>query len=97
MDAAFTLTRLMDELAALSEGGDFAGAEELLSSSLSLFPQHEPFLHLQLGRLYIRWNKLTSALNHLGRAAELSRDEILIAQVVEEVRVARTRQTGQTP
>lgn len=87
----------MEDLAALTESGDYQGAEELLSSALPLFPQHEPFLHFQLGRLYTRWNKLTSALNHLGRAAELSRDEILTAQVVEEVRIARGRQATQSP
>jgi len=88
---------MMEEIAALTESGDFSGAEELLTASLAHFPKHEPFLHFQFGRLYVRWNKLTSALNHLGRAAELSRDEILLLQVVEEVRVAKGKQALQTP
>lgn len=87
----------MEEIAALTESGDFVGAEELLTYSLGALTKHEAFIHFQFGRLYIRWNKMTSALNHLGRAAELSRDEVLIAQVVEEVRRAKGLQALQLP
>lgn len=98
MDAPLTLKGLMEELAALLEGGDFPGAEELLARALSAMPvQYEPFLHLQFGRLYARWNKLTSALNHFGRAAELARDEMLLVQIVEEIRAAKHRQAEQAP
>lgn len=100
MDATFSLARLIEEFNALCEAKDFEGAEELLAGALARQPQHEPFLHYQFGKLYAQWNKLSSAVNHLTRAAELAngkRDEIFMIQVVEELKQARNRQLMQQP
>jgi hypothetical protein len=100
VDAALTLTGLIEELNTLLEEHDYEGGEELLSQSFATFPKHEAFLHFQFGRMYVRWNKLSSALVHLGKAAELAKmagDETLMVQVVEEMRVARKVQAAQAP
>jgi hypothetical protein len=100
MDAPLTLARLMEEFSALLESHDFEGAEELLSISIGSWPKNEAFLHFQFGRLYRAWNKMSSAVNHLTKAAELTNsaaDEILLIQVVEELKLARKRQFEQTP
>ena len=40
---------------------------------------------------------MTSAMQHLGRATEVSRDEVMTAQIVQELRRARRLQAEQTP
>ena len=100
MDAAFAITGLIEEFESLIEEGDFEGAEELLAQSLDRAPQLEAFFHFQYGRLYSRWNKLTSAVNHLNRAAELSKsrgDELFTIQVVMELKSVKDRQAAQRP
>lgn len=100
MDAPLTLAGLNEDLNVLMECKDYEGSEELLSQAMGFMPKHQAFLHFQFGRLYIRWNKISSAINHLGRAAELAKmkeDEALAVQIVEELRNARKVQAEQTP
>jgi hypothetical protein len=90
----------MDELNALTASGDFEGAEELLCQSLGQSERLDPFVHFQFGRLYARWNKLTSATNHLCRAVELAQaasDELLSNQILEELKTVRQSQVAQRP
>src|SRR5262249_21854310 len=100
MDAPLTLAGLIEELNVLLDGKDFEGGEELLSQAIGFMPKHEAFLHFQFGKMYVRWNKMSSALAHLGKAAELAKmkeDETLAVQIVEELRNARKAQAEQTP
>ncbi len=97
MDAALAFTRLMDQLFALLEAQDFEGAEALLSAALGRKNKYQAFLHFQLAVLYRQWNKLTSAVNHLHKAAELTKSEILVVQIRQELRRARTLQAEQQP
>jgi len=98
VDAAFTVTRLSEDLSSLIEGGDFEGAEELLSSALGTHPQWTAFIHYQFGRLYHRWNKLSSALSHLNHAVEGSAgNELFMVQVLDELNSVRKEQRGQRP
>lgn len=100
MDAALPIEGLIQEFSALVEAEDFEGAEELMAQALGSQPNYEPFLHYQLGRMYIQWNKMSSAVNHLGKAAELAQaraDALFLLQVVEELRLARKRQAEQCP
>jgi hypothetical protein len=79
---------------------DFEGAENLLLFSLGATPKNDAYLHLQLGKMYVVWNKLTSSLNHLTKAAELAQsaeNEMLVLQVLEELKAARARQQEQAP
>jgi hypothetical protein len=100
MDAPLTLAGLNEEFNVLIENHDFEGGEELLSFAMGTMPKHQAFFHFQLGRMYVRWNKMSSALAHLGKAAELAQknaDEILALQIVEELRSARKIQSEQQP
>jgi hypothetical protein len=105
MDVARNFTRLMEEFYALCEVQDFAGAENLLAvaSAGGIFPanaHYAAFLQFQYGIMYARWNKLTSATNHLRKAAELAHaddNEPLLVQICEELRRVRTRQMEQQP
>jgi hypothetical protein len=100
VDAAFSVAGIIEEFEALVSGGDFEGAEELLAQSMGASPQLEAFFHFQYGRLYSRWNKLTSALNHLLKAAELSKlrgDELFTIQVVSELKSVKEKQAAQKP
>jgi len=101
VDAPFTLTGLIEELTGLLEEKDYEGGEELLSQAFGSLPaKHEGFIHYQFGKMYVRWNKMSSALVHLGKAAELSKmngDEMLMVQVIEEIRHARKLQSEQDP
>jgi len=100
MDAPLTLTGLIEELNILLEGRDFEGGEELLSAAIGNMAKHEAFLHYQFGKMYVRWNKMSSALVHLGRAAEIAKlkdDETLAVQIIEELRNARKIQAEQAP
>jgi hypothetical protein len=103
VDASLSLAGLTETLSGLLEAEDYEGAEELLLRQLSqpsLNPQFETFLHFQMGRLYGRWNKLSSAIQHLALAAEQARqraDEILLYQVLEEFKLAKHRQLEQRP
>jgi hypothetical protein len=100
MDAPLTLAGLIEEFNILIEANDFEGGEELLSFAMGTMPKHQAFFHFQLGRMYVRWNKMSSALAHLGKAAEIaeqSDDEILGVQIVEELRSARRIQSEQQP
>lgn len=100
MDVTFSLARLIEEFNALCEAQDFEGAENLLTRALTRHPEHDAFLHYQFGKLYSQWNKMSSAVGHLTKAAELAhskRDEIFMIQVTEELKHARKRQMQQTP
>ena len=100
MDASFSLTRLIEEVEALLAGADFEGAEAVLCGCLGREPRYEHFVHFQLGRMYARWNKLSSSLNHLSRAAELAHtlgDEILGVQIAAELSAVRRAQKEQKP
>ena len=100
MDVAFSATRVIEELESLLTGGDFEGGEELLAQAMAQAPKLEAFFHFQYGRLYARWNKLTSAANHLTQAIELSQlrgDELFTLQVLSELKSVRDRQVLQSP
>ena len=100
MDAEIAVTGLIEDFEAHLESGDFEGAEEILAGALSGQPRLEAFYHYQFGRLYGRWNKLTSAINHLTRSAELAKlngDEIFLIQVSAELKSAKDRQAQQRP
>jgi hypothetical protein len=100
MDAPLTLAGLNEELTTLLEERDYEGGEELLSFAMGAMPKHQAFLHYQFGKMYVRWNKMSSALVHLGKAAELAKqkdDEVLAVQIVEELRAARKVQAEQAP
>ena len=101
MDVAFSATGLMEELNGLLESQDFEGAEELLSQGIGAAPERlQGFFHYQYGRVYTRWNKLTSAVNHLTKAAELAHaagDELFLIQVADDLRSAKNKQAAQMP
>lgn len=100
MDVALALTRLIEEFNALLEDRDFEGAEELLNSALHDQPGARPFLHFQLGRLYHRWNKLTSAVHHLNHAVDLSiaeNNSLFLVSVLDELNNVKRRQLDQRP
>lgn len=100
MDAALSITGIIEEFESLVSGGDFEGAEELLAQSIGGAPQFEAFFHFQYGRLYSRWNKLTSAQNHLNRAIELAKlrgDELFALQAVSELKIVKEKQAAQMP
>lgn len=82
------------------ESGDFQGAEEILAAAIGGGSRLEAFYHFQFGRLYGRWNKLTSAINHLSKSAELAKsagDELFLIQVSTELKSAKDRQASQRP
>ena len=100
MDASFTLEGLVEEFESLVDTGDFEGAEELLTQALGARPKLEAFFHYQYGRLYSRWNKLSSAQNHLHKAVELAKltgDDLFAIQVVSELKAVKERQASQRP
>jgi hypothetical protein len=90
---------LIEEFHALIAGGDMGGAEELLSAAFGRGePREDAFLHLQMAKLYQRWNKLSSAVNHLHRAVELAADDrFLKLQIVDELASTRRQQELQRP
>lgn len=80
------------------EESDFEGAEELLSSALGSHPEWAGFIHFHFGRVYRRWNKLSSAVQHLNRAVEAAvGNELFLIQVLDELREARKAQVEQRP
>lgn len=100
MDASLTLEGLIAELDPLLESEDFEGAEALLLTGLGYHPGREYFLHYQLGRVYVRWNKMSSALAHLMTAAELAfvaDEDVFLIQIRDEIRHAKKRQAEQAP
>lgn len=100
MDVAFTLTRLTENVNALIEEGDFAGAEQSLVAALAEYPGYSAFLHLQIGRLYRRWNKLTSAIHHLHHAVEAAQaanENLILIQILDELNQAKNHQRSQRP
>lgn len=79
---------------------DFEGAEEILASALRAPSPFDAFVHFQYGRLYRAWNKMTSAVNHLNHAAELAQqraDQMLLMQIVEELKAVKRAQLEQRP
>ena len=100
MQSGLRLSQLLEDIDHLMGAQDFEGAELVLGRALSEIPDQEAFLHFQYGRLYLAWNKMSSAINHLNRATEIldpNRDATLWAQVTGELRLARRRQADQQP
>jgi uncharacterized protein HemY len=98
VDAAFTLTRLSEDLALLLDENDFEGAEELLSACLARHPEWQGFIHFHLGRVYRKWNKLTSAVQHLNQAVDAAvGNELFLVQVLDELNQAKKAQVTQRP
>jgi hypothetical protein len=101
VDAQITAAGLIEDFEAHLESGDFEGAEEILAATIiGSQPRLEAFCHYQYGRLYGRWNKLSSAIHHLAKSAELAKlagDEIFLIQVSVELKAAKDRQAGQKP
>lgn len=91
---------LFQEYLKVSDDHDFEGAEEILAQLLELASGIEGKIHFEFGRLYIRWNKLTSAIQHLRLAAEKANDQkdfLLLAQINAELGSAKDRQKTQKP
>ena len=100
MDVEISIEGLITPFNELLESGDFEGAEAHLASSLGQYPSLQALIHFQFGRLYVRWNKLSSAMSHLGTAAELAHaanDHVLLSIVQLEFKSARQIQVGQKP
>ncbi len=100
MDAQISVAGLAEDFESLLESGDFEGAEETLAAAISGQPQFEAFFQYQYGRLYSRWNKLTSATHHLLRAVELAQmkgDQLFVIQVMTELKSVKSRQISQAP
>lgn len=100
MDVEISVEGLISPFNELLEAGDFEGAEAHLSAGLALFPELHALVHFQFGRLYLKWNKLSSAVSHLGTAAELahsSKDLVLLSIIQIELKSARQNQLGQKP
>ena len=68
-----SLGKLVEELGTLLDDQDFEGGEELLSIAMGLMPERAAFLHFQFGKMYVQWNKMSSAVEHLSRSAEIAR------------------------
>ncbi len=100
MDATLALAGLIEEFNSLAGAEDFDGAEQLAASAFGRDLRTDSYLHYQLGRMYAQWNKLTSSINHFTKAAELAKsggDELFVLQVVEELKLAKSRQLKQAP
>lgn len=100
MDAAFALARLTEDVNSLVEAGDFEGGEAVLEGALAQYADFAPFLHFQMGRLYRRWNKLSSAIHHFHHAVEgaQSRGEnLFLIQILDELNLAKKDQLDQRP
>jgi hypothetical protein len=100
MDATLAFEGIISDFNALLESRDFEGAEETLVAALTTHREWEPLIHFQLGRLYRRWNKLSSSINHLTRAVEVlsqSSERLFLLQVTEELKLARQEQLLQRP
>jgi hypothetical protein len=98
MDAPLTLEGLDELVNFLITDGDYEGAEEILYSALGTMPENEKHIHFHFGKIYAKWNKLSSAMNHLGKALELSAgDEQFITQVEREIKRVKVLQLGQKP
>lgn len=100
MDASFTLTRLSEEFSTLVESGDLEGAEELLFAALGCNPGMAGFIHYHFGKLYKRWNKLSSAVHHLHHAIDVTvggGNEMFMIQILEELNSVKNEQRGQRP
>lgn len=100
MDAALALARLSEDVSSLIADGDFEGAEELLSGAFTVHSERSAFLHFQMGRLYRRWNKLSSAIHHLHHAvdaAQASGESLFLIQILEELNLAKKVQHEQRP
>ena len=100
MDATIALKGVVEEFNSLIGAGDFEGAEELVASVLGRDVKADCYLHFQLGRMYVQWNKLTSAINHLNKSAEMAKgsgEELLVLQIVEELKLAKKNQLQQLP
>lgn len=100
MDVEIPFEGLMLALSDLVEAGDFEGAEDHLNSCLAEASQYEALLHLEFGRLYLRWNKMSSAIAHLNRAAEAAYtrgERAVLLQVRMELKSAKLAQAEQKP
>jgi hypothetical protein len=100
MDAALFAAGLIEEFNVLLDQSDFDGAEGILALGYERQPELAAFFHFHSAQLYKRWNKLTSAIHHLIKAAELSKakgDELFLIQILEELKRVRRLQAEQQP
>jgi hypothetical protein len=100
VDVEISVEGLIEEFDSLLAAGDFDGAEMILEGALGGAPDLSAFIHYQYGRLYSRWNKLSSAIHHLTLAAEqahIGGDKLFTIQVVQELKAAKERQLSQRP
>jgi thioredoxin-like negative regulator of GroEL len=90
---------LIDALDQLLTNRDFEGAETLLYDALASWPvKRHAELHLHLARVYRAWNKLTSAIDHVMRAAERgTTDAGVRRQIDEQLASLRRAQSEQNP
>lgn len=111
MDAALDAQRLVSilleevdrHLSGPPGGVDWTGAEEILGAALGRknLKAYRALLHYEFGRLYQRWNKLSSAVSHYERAL----DELVRPRserqfrliILQELRSAREAQASQQP
>lgn len=100
MDASLAASRLVEDLNVLLAEKDFEGAEEFLSSALNGPAPQKLIAHYQLGRIYIEWNKLSSAITHLEAAVDLAHEtneRLFLIQIVSELDRAKNFQRRQRP
>ena len=98
MDAALAAAGLDQALAELLANRDFDGAETLLYDALTRAPAElRAEVHLALARVYAAWNKLTSAIDHVLRAAEGASDPGLRRRIEDQLTTLRRAQATQDP
>lgn len=79
---------------------DLEGAEGFLSAALAGPSSVQLMAHYQLGRLYLDWNKLSSAIAHLEQAVDLAQSEkenLFLIQIMSELERAKKIQRSQCP
>lgn len=100
MDVEISPEGIVSGFNELLEASDFEGAEAHLMLQLGQASQFEALVHFQFGRLYIYWNKMSSAVSHLTQAAEIAfreNDRTLLALIQSELKSAKQKQLLQRP
>ena len=109
MDASLDVARLgaarrIESAGLLLAEEDFAGAEGVLLGGLEEAHRGPAsdlaMLHYHLGRLYRRWNKLSSAIHHLHHAFDHTptvSENWLQLQILEELNAVKKEQLRQRP
>ncbi|MGE4132260.1 MAG: hypothetical protein AB7F86_11520 [Bdellovibrionales bacterium] len=95
-----TAVELFEAIRKYEADKDLEGAEEFLLHLAGEKREWLALIHLELGRLYARWNLLTSSIHHFHAAVEAAlenQDQILLPQILAEIAAAREKQKAQRP